>query len=211
MDGTPYSKNNFDLNLSPLDDKYLVSIGSEKGRELLELIQKGINVDKASNDNEETVKTNRYKMISELDRINKKFELPSKNFKEFASVDLSAWNTNSNECVGCGGCTNICPTCYCLILNDESENNQFTKVRSYDSCQYHGYARVAGGGSPRPHMYQRFRNRYLCKLVYMKDNFDKYGCTGCGRCIDTCPAEIEFREVVKNINDLTFSTTEERN
>jgi ferredoxin len=35
----------------------------------------------------------------------------------------------------------------------------------------------------------------------MKQNFDIPGCTGCGRCIDTCPANIEFREVIDNVSN----------
>ena len=111
------------------------------------------------------------------------------------------WSEKSHECIGCGACTNICPTCYCLILNDESTEQEFVKVRSYDSCQLHGYARVAGGASPRPKMTERFRNRYLCKFCYMQSNFQSIGCTGCGRCIDACPAGIDFREVVHSIDN----------
>jgi ferredoxin len=86
-------------------------------------------------------------------------------------------------------------------LNDESQKNDFVKVRSYDSCQLHGYARVAGGASPRPKMSERFRNRYLCKFCYMPYNFQILGCSGCGRCIDACPAGIDFRQVVNNIEN----------
>jgi len=45
-------------------------------------------------------------------------------------------------------------------------------------------------------MTQRFRNRYLCKLQLMERNFDIFGCTGCGRCIEVCPAGIDIRKVV---------------
>jgi len=88
-----------------------------------------------------------------------------------------------------------------LILNDETKAQQFVKVRSMDSCQLHGYARVAGGGSPRPKMFQRFRNRYLCKFLFMHSNFGELGCTGCGRCTETCTAGIDFRQVVRNISE----------
>jgi len=71
-----------------------------------------------------------------------------------------------------------------------------------------GYARVAGGGSPRPKMFERFRNRYLCKFNYMQSNFNEPGCTGCGRCIDTCPATIDFRNVINSVSNLKEVKTE---
>jgi Fe-S oxidoreductase len=49
-------------------------------------------------------------------------------------------------------------------------------------------------------MYQRFRNRYLCKLDYMQSNFKKPGCTGCGRCTEACAAGIDFRETVTELS-----------
>jgi ferredoxin len=127
--------------------------------------------------------------------------------QEYDGLKLSSqdlWKDTAKTCVGCGACTNICPTCYCLILNDESESEEFYKVRSYDSCQWHGYARVAAGASPRPFIHERFRNRYLCKFLFMKSNFGRLGCTGCGRCTDACPGEIEFRAVVQSMTEKTM-------
>jgi formate hydrogenlyase subunit 6/NADH:ubiquinone oxidoreductase subunit I len=121
------------------------------------------------------------------------------------NVPEPPWLDESYNCIGCGACTGICPTCYCLILNDESENGSFKKVKSYDSCQFNGYAKVAGGGTPRPNMVQRFRNRYLCKLDFMKSNFGKFGCIGCGRCSEACSAQIDFMEVVANNSKIAES------
>jgi hypothetical protein len=84
-------------------------------------------------------------------------------------------------------------------LNDETKAQKFIKERTYDSCQWNGYARVAGGGTPRPEMGKRFRNRYLCKFDYMPHNFEEIGCTGCGRCTDACAGGIDFREVVRDV------------
>jgi len=91
-------------------------------------------------------------------------------------------------------------------LNDESVEKEFVKVRSYDSCQLNGYAKVAGGTSPRPKVFQRFRNRYLCKFDYMKSNFGLLGCTGCGRCTETCTAKIDFREVIHGVQNYALTT-----
>jgi ferredoxin len=196
--GKPYAEEGFDLNLSSVYDYYKIQIGSEKGKEFFELMEKEIKDKESSPDEEKIVANNRKQIQEALFEENKKYNRNG-NYSKLREADEESWKNESGNCVGCGACTNICPTCYCLILNDESKYNSenFVKVRSYDSCQWCGYARVAGGGTPRPKVHQRFRNRYLCKFDYMKSNFNQIGCTGCGRCIEVCA---DFRQVVKNIS-----------
>lgn len=196
--GLPYPSRGFDLNLSRIDEYYYITAGSEKGDVLLTLIKQYCSVEAPSDDAVNKINGFRNQIASELRYQNQKYN-SRENLRTLKYPAIENWQNNSKDCVGCGACTNICPSCYCLILNDESKAEKFVKVRSYDSCQLHGYARVAGGGNPRPKISQRFRNRYLCKFCYMMDNFEMLGCTGCGRCIDACPAEIDFREVVDKL------------
>lgn len=199
--GHPYPEKGFDLNLSVLDGNYLIEIGSERCSEFVELIKNEISVTNPTGQDKEKVKLNREKTTVKLSEKNRNL-YHSEKYSSLRKVKHISWEEASEDCIGCGACTNICPTCYCLILNDESTGKDFVKVRSYDSCQWHGYARVAGGGTPRPKMTERFRNRYLCKFDYMHKNFGEIGCTGCGRCTEACAAKIDFREVVKNVNSL---------
>ncbi|HSW56171.1 MAG TPA: 4Fe-4S dicluster domain-containing protein [Ignavibacteriaceae bacterium] len=201
VNGHPYSDNGFDLNLSVIDGNYYIEIGSERCQDFVELMKKEISVGNSTASDQELVKSKRQKVFDQLCKKNDYLE-HSGDYSGFRKVIHKNWEEASKECVGCGACTNICPTCYCLILNDESTEKEFVKVRSYDSCQWHGYARVAGGGTPRPKMTERFRNRYLCKFDYMHKNFGEIGCTGCGRCTEACAAKIDFREVVKNVSAL---------
>jgi ferredoxin len=198
VDGTPYPQAGFDINLSRADDYYMLTVGSPKGEELMQLMKDhNLSVSEAREDTERKTQENRQQILKRLEEQNAPFKRTG-TFDYLKSDDYNLWHEESKQCVGCGACTNICPTCYCLILNDESDQDVFKKVRSYDSCQYFGYARVAGGATPRPKMDQRFRNRYLCKFQYMRSNFDMIGCSGCGRCTDTCPGGIDFRKVVKD-------------
>ncbi|MBE0572522.1 MAG: 4Fe-4S dicluster domain-containing protein [Ignavibacteriaceae bacterium] len=199
VNGHPYSESGYDLNLSVIDGNYLIGIGSERSQEFIELMKREITVANSTISDLEIVKSNREKVFDQLVEKNNPLN-HSSDFSEFRKVEHKNWEEVSKECIGCGACTNICPTCYCLILNDESSEKDFVKVRSYDSCQWYGYARVAGGGTPRPKMTERFRNRYLCKFDYMHKNFGEIGCTGCGRCTEACAAKIDFREVVKNVS-----------
>ena len=201
VNGHPYPSNGFDLNLSAVDGNYFIEIGSERCQEFIELMKKEIAVGNSTASDQGHVKSNRQKVFDQLCKKNDHLGHAG-DYSEFRKVKHKSWEDSSKECIGCGACTNICPTCYCLILNDESSEKEFVKVRSYDSCQWFGYARVAGGGTPRPKMTERFRNRYLCKFDYMQKNFGEIGCTGCGRCTEACAAKIDFREVVKNVSSL---------
>jgi len=201
VNGHPYPENGFDLNLSVIDGNYYVEIGTERCQDFVELMKKEIAVGNSAASDQGLVKSNRQKVFDQLCKKNDHLE-HSGDYSGFRKVIHKNWEEASKECIGCGACTNICPTCYCLILNDESSEKEFIKVRSYDSCQWFGYARVAGGGTPRPKMTERFRNRYLCKFDYMQKNFGEIGCTGCGRCTEACAAKIDFREVVKNVSSL---------
>ncbi|NQT24591.1 4Fe-4S dicluster domain-containing protein [candidate division KSB1 bacterium] len=200
LGGTPYAESGFDLNLSKLGDSYIIQTGSEKGEAFLKFLEKNADVQKSNDADVKAVQDNRKKMADQVAAQNKDLER-SDNYPNLRKDMDKEWPVASETCVGCGACTNICPTCYCLILNDETKAQQFVKVRGYDSCQWHGYARVAGGDSPRPKMSQRFRNRYLCKFLFMQSNFNQLGCTGCGRCTEACAGNIDFRKVVKRIVD----------
>jgi sulfhydrogenase subunit beta (sulfur reductase) len=198
VEGKPYAGSGYDLNLSKLGDSFVVQAGSQKGVTLLDLIRKHTE-NRASGDADlRRVQSNREKLFKQVISQNRLLERSGKYARLLKDRDTK-WPQVSETCVGCGACTHICPTCYCLILNDETKTRQFIKVRSYDSCQLHGYARVAGGASPRPKMHQRFRNRYLCKFLYMKNDFGQLGCTGCGRCTEACAGNIDFRKVVRRI------------
>jgi len=198
VDGKPYAEKGFDLNLSRYKDFYYITSGSEKGEELLALLKKECKVEHESTEIFANIQEQRIKVTRLLEKQNEQYERNNE-YEKLKQSQMDNWSNESQKCIGCGACTNICPTCYCLILNDETKAEEFVKVRSLDSCQLNGYARVAGGSTPRPKMFQRFRNRYLCKFLFMKSNFNILGCTGCGRCTEACAAQIDFRQVVHNI------------
>ncbi len=137
----------------------------------------------------------------------------NKDFKFAASVqamvegkdESPVWAEMSETCVGCGACTNICPSCHCFFLAElapHTENRNpagFEKARYWDSCQSAGFARVAAGANPRGKLAERFRNRFYCKLEYKPKNFNLLACTGCGRCIEACQGKIDVREVLSKL------------
>jgi sulfhydrogenase subunit beta (sulfur reductase) len=196
--GKPFAESGFDLNLSSVNGAYFIQVGSDKGEALLQLMKKSIKIDASNVAAKNHVEENRRQMTKKVESQNADF-VRQDIYSQFRSMEKNVWDEASKACIGCGACTHICPTCYCLILNDESEADNMIKVRSYDSCQLSGYATVAGGGTPRQEMGKRFRNRYLCKFDYMKHDFDKIACTGCGRCTEACAGGIDFRRVVQTV------------
>jgi len=198
VDGQPWAESAFDVNISWLDDHCLLQSGSKQGEQLLRFVESHYPVDKDDASYHEKIKVQHEEMLRQLANRNQPFAY-SEDPAGMKHIEPHIWKGESASCVGCAACTNICPTCYCLILNDESTDHTFVKVRSHDSCQLYGYARVAGGASPREGMSERFKNRYLCKYCFMPQNSGRLGCVGCGRCIDACPADIDYRSVMRDV------------
>ncbi|HID95253.1 MAG TPA: hypothetical protein EYP53_04250 [Candidatus Latescibacteria bacterium] len=194
----PYPESGFDLNLSKVDGGFVVAVGSERGAELVDshrsLFREATAEEIARRDRD------RGDILRRVDRINESVA-QKRSYQEIVKDSYSSelWVKHSESCVECTACNNICPTCHCYLLDDVSGAEGFVKVRSWDSCVHTGYARVAGGLNPRPHLWERFRNRYLCKFLYMKENFGLLGCTGCGRCIEACQGKIDMREVLQEL------------
>jgi len=73
------------------------------------------------------------------------------------------------------------------------------RMRAWDSCMLKDYARVAGGGNPRPELASRLRNRFEKKFNFFPKVSGVTACTGCGRCITACPAKIDIRKVLRRL------------
>jgi sulfhydrogenase subunit beta (sulfur reductase) len=111
-------------------------------------------------------------------------------------AEVNDWERFSARCVSCGACSAICPTCTCFLLIDKPG---FEKVKQMDSCQYPGFARVAGGEDVLFELHHRFKNRYMCKYVWKPEKFNALACTGCGRCIEACIGQINKNEMFSEL------------
>lgn len=111
------------------------------------------------------------------------------------------WPAMSERCLSCRICAYVCPTCRCFDVRDEvlpsgDGQNQFERIRCWDSCAGATYRRIAGGHNPRAEKGQRLRNRFFCKFYYYPEQYAFQACTGCGRCIDACPVNIDITEIL---------------
>ena len=113
--------------------------------------------------------------------------------------DHPAWEELSATCLGCGTCTFVCPTCQCYDIKDFSTGNGVVRFRCWDSCMYSEFTKMAHGNN-RLTQKERFRQRFMHKLVYYPENNDGiFSCVGCGRCLAKCPISMNIVKVMKKI------------
>lgn len=107
------------------------------------------------------------------------------------------WEELYKPCLACGTCTFVCPTCQCYDIKDFNTGHDVKRYRCWDSCMYSDFTMMAHGNNRNSQM-QRFRQRFMHKLVYFPANNDgMYSCVGCGRCVDKCPSSLNIVKVIK--------------
>ena len=59
---------------------------------------------------------------------------------------------------------------------------------------------LMAGGNNRTTQLQRFRQRFMHKLVYYPANNEGiFSCVGCGRCLQRCPIHMNIVKVMKTM------------
>ena len=194
----PFPEKDFDLNLSPVDDQFIIEVGSSRGKVFFEKYFSGLqNADKELLQKREELRQ----------AVNDKLVQQNSNFKYFTThqesiekhISSGVWGELSETCVECGICTQICPTCHCFQMFDLPDQERFNRIKIWDSCFFGGYSRMAGGLTPRLKLEDRFKNRFYHKFDSFVQNFGMEACTGCGRCVEGCMGKIDLREVLMEL------------
>ena len=176
------------------DEKYIyLKANTDKGEELLSLIK---DLSENAIDNEvEPIKQNIKAIIDKLPYSNLKLD----NFKEENLNKLfnsEKWAKLSEACLGCGTCTFVCPTCQCFDIRDVKTHDGVMRFRCWDSCMYSDFTLMAHGNN-RTTQLQRYRQRFMHKLVYYPSQYDgTFSCVGCGRCVNKCPQNLNIVKVI---------------
>lgn len=184
----PANETGYDILLRELDDGFIVTAGSERGRHVVE----GLPTTRASDTQCAQAKHETDKAAQTQSRA-----LPPGHLEAnlFAHLDAPRWDEVGARCLACGNCTSVCPTCFChaeqdvpTLAGDSSEH-----VREWDSCFTSGHAYLHGF-QVRPTNTQRYRQWMTHKLGSWHSQYGRSGCVGCGRCISWCPAGIDITE-----------------
>lgn len=181
MGGALDDPHGMDVMLTPQDEEYAVQALTPKGQALLKSWGIEAAVEPAPEREVEA-------KIPALDAWPPQFE-------------DAFWQQFSERCLSCRACSYVCPTCRCFDVRDEVVFNDdasqvYERIRCWDACTGEPYRRVAGGHNPRPEKGLRLRNRFYCKFYYYPQQYGPLACTGCGRCIESCPVNVDITEVL---------------
>jgi ferredoxin len=185
----------FDLALTEVVEagshEFLVEVGTETGAELLGDIE----FSDASTDLREKSQALTKRTEQTITR-----RMDTDGISEMLrnSFDHPQWDDVAARCLACGNCTQVCPTCFCVAVEDSTDitGQHAERVRTWDSCFTLGFSYIHGG-SVRVSTKSRYRQWLTHKLSYWNDQFGASGCVGCGRCIAWCPVGIDLtKEVV---------------
>ena len=201
MGSGPGIENGFDLLLTDLGDYYLVEIGSDKGRRL---VYHNIDLFRSASpgDLEE-----RRRILSKVESDMKKEPFPDLDrlYKAMLkNFEADMWNKYGESCLACGKCNFVCPTCICFDVYDDPnlDLKSGKRVRVWDSCHFISFTRVAGGLVFRKERPSRVKQRVYHKYCYSVDEIEMFSCVGCGRCIETCPVNINIMEIAREVTGL---------
>jgi ferredoxin len=192
--GSPAGTEGLDLLLTDLGDRYHVTIVTEAGRALLAGVACApvTESDAAAVDAQHAAAVGRMPALFEAAAIGEKAEWAA-----------PLWERHARRCLACGACSFLCPTCHCFDIQDEVTAGGGVRFRCWDTCQFGEFTRMGAGHNPRPTQTERLRQRVSHKFKYLVDEFGRMGCTGCGRCVEACPVNIDIRTVLREIEGAT--------
>lgn len=119
------------------------------------------------------------------------------------------WDDVAARCLSCANCTMVCPTCFCVTVDDHTDlaGETAERVRRWDSCFTLDFSYVHGG-SVRTAARSRYRQWMTHKLANWIDQFGTSGCVGCGRCITWCPVGIDITAEAAAMRTAASAATE---
>jgi sulfhydrogenase subunit beta (sulfur reductase) len=187
----------FDLFLSDLGDFYLVWVGSSLGDDMVRECPKLIDTNVGHEDLKKYIQLQKHRS----EQFKRQIDLTGMPDIVELSADSPVWEEEGKKCLSCGACTIVCPTCPCYNVNDETDLGKPSgeRMRQWDSCMFREYSLVAGAHNFRAARAERLKLRFTHKLQSFVGKFGKPACTGCGRCIATCPVDIDIFTMVKKL------------
>jgi sulfhydrogenase subunit beta (sulfur reductase) len=189
----PFDPSGLDALLTDVGDGFLLQAFTEKGENLARNVPDGEPVAPAAREKAEALKQSAEAQLG--------IQFDPKAIAEKDMLELfnaSFWDEVQFSCINCGTCTFLCPTCWCFDIQDEVCEAQGDRIRIWDSCMFPLFTLHGSGHNPRNLKLQRVRQRFMHKLKYYQDKYQNgVACVGCGRCVKSCPVNIDIREVAR--------------
>ncbi len=187
----------FDLFFTDLEDTFLVWVGSSQGDDLIRMKPELFEENLDNSDIERYIKwqTDRdkaYRMEVNFVAMPDLMELRYK---------AGFWDKAGQACLACGSCSMVCPTCNCYNVHDKLAlgGKPGRRIRTWDSCTLVDYSEVAGGENFRRSKADRLRLWYTHKLQAYISKYGRPSCVGCGRCVATCPVDINVPTIAESL------------
>jgi formate hydrogenlyase subunit 6/NADH:ubiquinone oxidoreductase subunit I len=195
----PRATSGFDLALTELIDdaghRFLIEAGSGRGTELLRELpaRPAAAADLAAA--EAALERAEGQMGRRLDTVGLKELL-------YRHYESPRWDEVAKRCLACANCTMVCPTCFCVSVDDVTDlaGAEAERRRRSDSCFTLDFSYIHGG-SVRTSVGARYRQWITHKLATWQDQFGTLGCVGCGRCITWCPVGIDLTEEARVLRE----------
>ncbi len=180
----------FDFILTDLGDEYIITIGTQKGRDMLD--KHGVS--NLASETQIKARDRVREKQKDLCLSNRKLNFPLKMLPYLLMKGEinKLWKEKAEKCFSCGSCNLVCPTCYCFDVQDEVDITltRGERYRVWDGCLLENFALVATGENFRGEKYQRYRHRFYRKGLYLKKKYGQFACVGCGRCATACLPDI---------------------
>lgn len=179
----PHDETGSDVLLLPTEGGHLVRAITDRGRQFLAKV--GIPGDREGTVTPPPEPTRKAKTEGLKAWLDKNF-------------DHCKWDEVSENCLSCGICYYLCPTCHCYDIVDEAGLTRGERLRVWDACSFKGFTKMASH-QPRVGRHARYRQRIMHKFKYTVDNVGETACVGDGRCIRFCPVGVDITEILEQL------------
>lgn len=190
VESGPFDARGSDVLVTPLADGFSLQALTPAGEALIKHLPAAeqiiLNDAETARKNAESIQKNPFETPRALDKM-------------YVLFESDFWSQQAASCLGCGVCTFLCPTCFCFDIVDETSRGE--RMRNWDSCMFRIYSLEASGHNPRPSNMERTRQRVMHKYAYWIEQVNEVGCTGCGRCVQYCPVNIDIRSIVRQAQE----------
>jgi sulfhydrogenase subunit beta (sulfur reductase) len=196
----PAAKSGFDLLLTEIIEAerhiFLVEAGSDEGEQVLAELEHSDAVTAAGRKAQKLTAAAAAAITRKVDTAGIR-DLLYENFEH------PEWERVAARCMACANCTMVCPTCFCVTVEDTSDVKvqRAERWRKWDSCFTQSFSYIHGG-AVRLSVKSRYRQWLTHKFAAWIDQFGSSGCVGCGRCITWCPVGIDVTQELAAIRGM---------